>query len=243
MTPEDFGRFDLLVCMDEENRRQVRDARRRARPRDPGPPAALTPQQVREDCLQLRAFLIGRYSYLKRRPDVAKEVLAALEKPVARDHAGLALFLSLFVMAPTLSVVNDEALQPYLDGTISQEEAVDRASEPIRDFMLVHTEESELEVMLEASGQGRPQTADDIGLSALIPAFLLSEMKTAFIIGFVVFMPFLVIDLVVSSVLMSLGMMMLPPVFVSLPFKILLFVMVNGWTLVAETLITSFNTS
>ena len=153
---------------------------------------------------------------------------------------GLALFLSLFIMTPTLTMVNDEALQPYLEGTISQEEAVERGTGPIRDFMLLHTEPSELELLLNASGQDLPPTVDDIGMTALIPAFLLSEMKTAFIIGFVIFIPFLVIDIVVAASLMALGMMMLPPVFVSMPFKLLLFIMVGGWSLVVETLLTSF---
>ena len=153
---------------------------------------------------------------------------------------GLALFLSLFIMTPTLTMVNDEALQPYLEGTISQEEAVERGTGPIRDFMLLHTEPSELELLLNASGQAPPPTVDDIGMTALIPAFLLSEMKTAFIIGFVIFIPFLVIDIVVAASLMALGMMMLPPVFVSLPFKLLLFIMVGGWSLIVETLLTSF---
>lgn len=153
---------------------------------------------------------------------------------------GLALFLSLFVMAPTLDQVNEDALQPYLDGAITQEVAVDRGTGPIREFMLAHTNSSELEVMLEAGGQGRPETVEDIGLSALIPAFLLSEMKTAFIIGFVIFIPFLIIDIVVAASLMALGMMMLPPAFISLPFKLLLFIMVGGWSLVVETLLATY---
>lgn len=153
---------------------------------------------------------------------------------------GLALFLSLFVMTPTLTVLNDEALQPFLDGAISQEEAFERGTGPIRDFMLIHTEASELELMLDASRQEKPSSTDEIGLTALIPAFVLSEMKTAFIIGFVIFIPFLVIDIVVAASLMALGMMMLPPVFVSLPFKLLLFIMVGGWSLVVETLLASF---
>lgn len=153
---------------------------------------------------------------------------------------GLALFLSLFVMAPTLDVLNEQALQPYLDGDISQEEAVERGTGPIREFMLIHTDPSELEVMLEAGGQERPATTDDIGLSALIPAFLLSELKTAFIIGFVIFIPFLIIDIVVAASLMALGMMMLPPAFISLPFKLLLFIMVGGWSLIVETLLSTY---
>jgi len=153
---------------------------------------------------------------------------------------GLALFLSLFIMAPVLTTVNDEAISPFMDGQITQDVAFERASEPIRGFMLENTRESELELMLEADGQERPDTVDDVGLTALIPAFLLSELKTAFIMGFVIFIPFLIVDIIVSAALMSLGMMMLPPVFVSLPFKLLLFVMVGGWSLIAETLLASF---
>lgn len=153
---------------------------------------------------------------------------------------GLALFLTMFVMAPTLNEVNDDALQPYLDGAISQDVAYDRATGPMREFMLDQTRPAELELLLDAAGEDRPESPDDVGLSTLIPAFLLSELKTAFIMGFVIFIPFLVIDLIVASVLMALGMMMLPPVFVSLPFKLLLFVMVGGWSLIVETLVASF---
>ena len=153
---------------------------------------------------------------------------------------GLALFLSLFVMAPTLDEVNDQALQPYMDGAITQEVAYDRASAPMHAFMLTQTRNSELDLMIGASGKDRPAKPEDIPMSTLIPAFLLSELKTAFIMGFVIFIPFLVIDIVVASVLMSLGMMMLPPVFVSLPFKLLLFVMVGGWSLIVQTLLASF---
>jgi flagellar biosynthetic protein FliP len=153
---------------------------------------------------------------------------------------GLALFLSLFVMAPTIESLNEEALQPYLDGTIDQGEAIERGREPIREFMLAHTDADELEVMLEAAGGERPQTVDDVGMATLIPAFLLSELKTAFTIGFVIFIPFLIIDIVVAASLMALGMMMLPPAFISLPFKLLLFIMVGGWSLVVETLLATY---
>jgi len=157
---------------------------------------------------------------------------------------GLSLFLSIFIMGPTFSEINEVGLQPYLDGEKTQSEAYEDAIEPLREFMFANTGNEELELMLAAQNvEAPPEGPDDVSMTALIPAFILSELKAAFIIGFVVFMPFLVIDLVVSSVLMSLGMMMLPPVFVSLPFKILLFVMVNGWVLVAETLINSFNTT
>ncbi|MEL7156769.1 MAG: flagellar type III secretion system pore protein FliP [Actinomycetota bacterium] len=153
---------------------------------------------------------------------------------------GLALFLSLFIMSPTLSEVNETALQPYLDETITQEEALERGAAPMREFMLAHTGSNELEMLLDAGDRERPETVEDIGLTVLIPAFLLSEIKTAFVIGFVIFIPFVVIDIVVAAVLMALGMMMLPPVFVSLPFKLLLFIMVGGWSLIVETLLTSF---
>ncbi len=153
---------------------------------------------------------------------------------------GLALFLSLFVMGPTLQDMNDNALQPYLDGRIEQGEAYDRATGPMRVFMLDNTRTAELDLMMDATPGGRPATVDDVGLTTIIPAFVLSELKTAFLMGFVIFIPFLIIDLVVASVLMSLGMMMLPPVFVSLPFKLLLFVLVGGWSLIVETLLASY---
>ncbi len=154
---------------------------------------------------------------------------------------GLALFLSLFVMAPTLSQINDTALQPLLDGKISYSQAYDSAQKPLRAFMLDQTRRGELNLFINAEGGPKPKTRDDVKMSTLIPAFVLSELKTAFIIGFVVFVPFLIIDLVVSSTLMSMGMFMLPPVLVSLPFKLLLFVMVDGWALVVSSLITSFH--
>jgi flagellar biosynthetic protein FliP len=154
---------------------------------------------------------------------------------------GLALFLSLFVMAPTLTKINDEALQPMLNGKLDFSHAYDKAQGPLRDFMLNQTRRGELNLFVNASGQKPPSSRDDVPLSTLIPAFILSELKTAFIIGFVVFIPFLIIDLVVSSTLMSMGMFMLPPVLVSLPFKLLLFVMVDGWALIVRSLITSFH--
>lgn len=153
---------------------------------------------------------------------------------------GLSLFLSLFVMGPTIQDMNDGALQPYLDGRISQGEAYEQATGPIRAFMLDNTRTAELDLMMDATPGGRPATIDEVGLTTIIPAFVLSELKTAFLMGFVIFIPFLIIDLVVASVLMSLGMMMLPPVFVSLPFKLLLFVLVGGWSLIVETLLASY---
>ncbi len=154
---------------------------------------------------------------------------------------GLAIFLSLFVMAPTLSKINDDALQPLLDGKLDFSHAYDKAQVPLRDFMLNQTRRGELNMFINASGEKAPSSREKVPLSTLIPAFILSELKTAFIIGFVIFIPFLIIDLVVSSTLMSMGMFMLPPVLVSLPFKLLLFVMVDGWALVVSSLITSFH--
>jgi flagellar biosynthetic protein FliP len=154
---------------------------------------------------------------------------------------GLAMFLSFFVMSPTFGQINHDAVQPLLKGQKTQSQAYDAAVTPLRTFMLKQTRKGELALFSSAATGGkRPDKPEDVGLAALIPAFILSELKTAFIIGFVVFIPFLVIDIVVSSSLMSMGMMMLPPVFVSLPFKLLLFVMVDGWGLVVRSLLKSF---
>ncbi len=154
--------------------------------------------------------------------------------------AGLALFLSLFIMAPTLSAMNHVALQPYMNGKISTSQAVNRAEVPLKTWMLRQTDSSELELMAGAAHEN-PKKPQDVSMVAVIPAFVLSQLQSAFIIGFVIFVPFLIIDLVVSATLMSMGMMMLPPTLVSLPFKILLFVMIDGWTLIAHSLLTSFH--
>jgi flagellar biosynthetic protein FliP len=154
---------------------------------------------------------------------------------------GLALFLSLFVMAPTLKQVNDQALQPYLHGDMKQSQAFKVAQIPIKHFMLANTRSDELNLMIQAGGKKAPAKLENLSLVTVIPAFVLSELKSAFIIGVMVLLPFLVIDLVVASGLMSLGMMMLPPVFVSLPFKLLLFVMVDGWAMVAHALLANYH--
>jgi flagellar biosynthetic protein FliP len=172
---------------------------------------------------------------------LTRNALGLQSVPPNQVLTGLALFLSLFVMAPTLSEMNRVGLQPYLHGDISQSQAFDNASKPLKEFMLANTRPAELNLMTNAAGEKPPEDPHDVNLPALIPAFILSELKTAFIIGFVVFVPFIVIDLVVSSVLMSLGMMMLPPVTVSLPFKVLLFVMVGGWSLVVQTLLSAYH--
>ncbi len=154
---------------------------------------------------------------------------------------GLALFLTAFVMAPAIKTINEEAVQPYLNGTISQQEAYTRGEAPVREFMLRQTREQDIGLFLKMAGGEKPATKDDIPTYVIVPAFAISELKTAFQMGFVMFIPFLVIDLVVSSALLSMGMMMLPPVIVSLPFKILLFVLVDGWYLIVGSLVGSFN--
>lgn len=154
--------------------------------------------------------------------------------------AGLALFLSLFVMTPVLTASWEAGVQPYLDGDLTQIAALQSAGAPIREFMLNHTGETELRTMVELSGQAAPETRADTTFTTLIPAFVISELKSAFTIGFVIYIPFLIIDLVVASILMSMGMMMLPPVMISLPFKLLLFVMVDGWGIITTALVTTY---
>lgn len=166
--------------------------------------------------------------------------LATQQMPPNQVLIGLALFLTFFVMAPTFREVNEQALNPYLQGRINQEEAFKKGMEPLREFMLKQTREKDLALFVKMSGMKRPRNFDDIPNYVLIPAFVISELKTAFQIGFIIFVPFLVIDMVVASALMSMGMMMLPPMMISLPFKILLFVLVDGWNLVIQSLIMSF---
>jgi flagellar biosynthesis protein FliP len=171
---------------------------------------------------------------------LTRNALGIPQIPPQQVVVGLSLLLSLFVMGPTLSEMNDVGLKPLMDGDITTSVALERAQVPLRGFLLDHTREAELELFVDAADVETPVARDDVPLTALVPAFVLSELKSGFIIGFVIFVPFLVIDLVVSAVLMGLGMMMLPPSFVSLPFKLLLFVMLDGWLLVAGTLLTSY---
>jgi flagellar biosynthetic protein FliP len=154
---------------------------------------------------------------------------------------GIALFLTIFVMAPTFNQIKDDAFEPLQKGQISQTTALKRAEGPLRTFMFKQTRTEDLALFVKLGKLENPRTRADIPTYVLIPAFVISELKTAFQIGFLIFLPFLIIDLVVSSVLMSMGMMMLPPVFISLPFKILLFVLVDGWSLVTESLVRSFS--
>ena len=171
---------------------------------------------------------------------LTRNALGLQQTPPNQVLTGLALFLSLFIMAPVLTQMNDVGLQPYMSGELSASEAFDVGVGPLRDFMLAQTGDSELELLTNVAKRELPATRDDTPLSTLIPAFVLSELKAAFIIGFIIFIPFLVIDIVVSGALMALGMMMMPPVMVSLPFKLLLFVLVDGWALVITALVSSY---
>ena len=153
---------------------------------------------------------------------------------------GLALFLTVFIMAPQWQAINTNALQPYMRGDITETQALDAGQKPIRDFMLRQTREQDLALFVKLSSNKQPNTIDDVPTYVIIPAFMISELKTAFQMGFILFVPFLIIDLVVSSALLAMGMMMLPPTVVSLPFKILLFVLTNGWYLIAGSLVGSF---
>ncbi len=154
---------------------------------------------------------------------------------------GIAFFLTLFVMAPTFKEVKREAIDPLTKNKISQSQAIKRGEKPMREFMFKQTRTKDLALFVKLARIKRPKKRADVPTTVLIPAFIISELKTAFQIGFLIFLPFLVIDLVVSSTLMSMGMMMLPPVLISLPFKILLFVMVDGWYLLTRALVLSFN--
>jgi flagellar biosynthetic protein FliP len=170
-----------------------------------------------------------------------RNALGTPTMPPNQVLVGISLFLTLFVMSPTLSKINDTAIKPWRANEITQTQALERAQEPLRKFMFKQTRDSDLALFVKLAKLERPETRADIPTQVLIPAFVLSELKTAFQIGFLIFIPFLIIDMVVSATLMSMGMMMLPPVLISLPFKILLFVLVDGWHLLIEGLVNSFN--
>jgi flagellar biosynthetic protein FliP len=171
---------------------------------------------------------------------LTRNALGLQQTPPNQVLAGLALFLSLFIMAPVLSSINEVGVQPYLDGTKTSAQAYGDGIEPLKDFMLEHTDEDELTLLVNVAQRELPDDKDDVSMATLVPAFVLTELKQAFIIGFIVFIPFLVIDIVVSGALMALGMMMMPPVMVSLPFKLLLFVLVDGWGLVIKSVVASY---
>ena len=169
-----------------------------------------------------------------------RQALGTQYMPPSQVLIGLSLFLTLFVMKPVFVQINDNALQPFMNEQIGLEQALDSASEPLKRFMLSQTREKDLGVFLNAAGAAKPSTAIDIPMHIVVPAFITSELKTSFQIGFLIYLPFLILDMVVASILMAMGMMMLPPVIISMPFKIMLFVLVDGWTLIVGSIIKSF---
>lgn len=173
------------------------------------------------------------FSFLRR-------AIGTQTMPPDQVLVGLALFLTIFVMMPVITEINDTALQPYLAEEIAFNEALDLAAKPVRQFMLKQVNEKDVALFVRMSKSPAPRTVDDLSMAVIVPAFITSELKTAFIIGFVLFIPFLVIDMIVASVLLSMGMMMLPPIMISMPFKIVLFVLIDGWHLLVRQLVTSF---
>lgn len=169
-----------------------------------------------------------------------RNALGTPQMPPNQILIGLALFLTLFVMSPTLKAVNETAVEPYVAKEITQSEALDRAQLPMREFMFAQTSEKDIALFVDLADMERPKTRGDVPMQVLMPAFLISELKTAFEIGFLIYIPFLVIDMVVASALMGMGMVMLPPIMISLPLKVLLFVLVDGWHLLTRSLVESF---
>jgi flagellar biosynthesis protein FliP len=170
-----------------------------------------------------------------------RHALSTQQIPPNQVIIGLSLFLTFFIMTPVFNEINEKAVQPYIQGKITQKVAIDKACNPLRTFMLKHTREKDVALFFTISQLPKPVDEQDIPTRILVPAFVISELQTAFQIGFMLFIPFLIIDMVVASVLMSMGMLMLPPIMVSLPFKILLFVLVDGWYLVVQSLVLSFH--
>ena len=169
-----------------------------------------------------------------------RQAMGTQNTPPNQVLLGLALFLTLFVMAPTLNAINDRAVQPYMAERITQQQALEQSVAVMRDFMFSQVQESELQLFIEITKEEQPENPKEVSTLILVPAFMLSELKRAFQMGFMIYVPFLVIDMLVSSVLMAMGMMMLPPIVISLPFKLLLFVLVDGWQLVVGSLMQSF---
>jgi len=170
-----------------------------------------------------------------------RQALGTQQTPSNQIIAGLSIFLTFFIMMPQWQEINTNALQPYLNEKISQETALQEAMAPIRRFMFKQTREKDLALYMKMSKSEKPNSPEEIPTTVLIPAFVISELKTSFIIGFVIFVPFLIIDMVVASVLLSMGMMMLPPILISLPFKLMLFVLVDGWNLIVGSMVRSFS--
>lgn len=171
---------------------------------------------------------------------LTRQAIGTATLPPNQVLAGLALLLTFFVMAPTFNKINETALQPYMKNQITQQVALDKATQPLREFMITHTDEKEIGLFLSMAKMDKPKNWQEVPNYVLIPSFVLSELKTSFKIGFVIFLPFLVIDLVVASILVSMGMLFLPPTTVAMPFKLILFVMIDGWYLVTQTLLEGF---
>ncbi len=169
-----------------------------------------------------------------------RQAIGTQSSPPNQVIIGLSLFMTFFIIRPVAQEVYDRALNPYLERQISYETAFEEAQKPIRKFLLLNTREADIALFVKEAGMKKPETRDDVSLLALIPAYVISELKTAFIVGFILYIPFLVIDMVVASVLLAMGMMMLPPVMISLPFKLMLFVLVDGWHMIAGSMIKSF---
>lgn len=172
---------------------------------------------------------------------ILRGAIGIQQTPPNQVLVGLALFLTAFIMTPVFTQINDQALQPYLNNQLTQQQAWDAAAKPLKDFMLKQTREKDLALFVRLSKMPPPHSAADVPLTVVVPAFMISELKTAFEMGFLLYVPFLVIDMVVATAMMSMGMFMLPPVMISLPFKLLLFVMVDGWYLVVKSLVESFH--
>ncbi len=172
---------------------------------------------------------------------VLRQAIGTHQMPPNQIILGLALFLTFFIMTPVWEKINEQALQPFLQKKISQQEALEKATIPLRKFMFGQTREKDLALFLDISKTKRPKDMDDVPTSVLIPSFIISELKTAFQISFMLYVPFLVVDMVVASVLLSMGMMMLPPIMISLPFKLMLFVVADGWYLVVGSMVKSFS--
>ena len=172
---------------------------------------------------------------------LTRNALGTQQMPPNQVLAGIALFITFFIMTPVFKQINDQALQPYLKKDLTHMQALKKAEAPLRDFMFKQTRKRDLALFINMSRMERPQTKDDVPTFVLIPAFIVSELTSAFIMGFLIYLPFLVIDMVVASTLMSMGMLMLPPIMISLPFKILVFILVDGWSLIVRGLVLSFH--
>ncbi|WP_026881259.1 flagellar type III secretion system pore protein FliP [Clostridium akagii] len=170
-----------------------------------------------------------------------KSAMGTQNAPPSQVIVGLALFLTFFIMMPTVTTINNNALQPYINNTITQDQAIKAGEKPLKDFMLKQTRQKDLKLFMEEAKEDSKTPTDKIPMHVVIPSFMISELKTAFIIGFLIYIPFIIIDFVVASILMSMGMFMVPPSMISLPFKLLLFVMVDGWYMIVKSLILSFS--